>query len=75
MENAIASVRRFNRFYTGLIGALDAGFLGTEVTLPEARLLFEIATREPATARAMQAAIGMDAGYVSRILARFEERG
>ena len=75
MENTIAAVRGFNRFYTGLVGALDANFLGTEVTLPEARLLFEIATREPATASTVQAAMKMDAGYVSRILARFEERG
>lgn len=79
MDDVIAPVRRFNRFYTGLIGALDDRFLGCEVTLPEARLLFEIATGEPAqepvTARAIQAALGMDAGYVSRIIARFEQRG
>ena len=70
-ENTIAALRRFNRFYTGLIGALDDRFLGCDVTLPEARLLYEIASQEPATASAIQAALGMDAGYVSRIVARF----
>lgn len=78
-EDVIATVRRFNRFYTGLVGALDDQFLGCDVTLPDARLLFEIATHDPAeepiTARAVQATLGMDAGYVSRILARFEQRG
>ena len=48
MEDAdVTAIRRFNRFYTQTIGALDARFLGTEASLPEARLLFEIATREP----------------------------
>ena len=78
-DDAIATVRRFNRFYTGLVGALDEQFLGCDVTLPDARLLFEIATHDPAqsplTASAVQATLGMDAGYVSRILARFEQRG
>ncbi|MEH3117733.1 MAG: helix-turn-helix domain-containing GNAT family N-acetyltransferase [Methylorubrum populi] len=79
MDTTITAVRSFNRFYTGLIGALDDQFLGFDVTLPEARLLFEIATSDPGsgpvTARAVQAGLGMDAGYVSRIVARFEERG
>jgi DNA-binding MarR family transcriptional regulator/N-acetylglutamate synthase-like GNAT family acetyltransferase len=75
MNDAIASIRSFNRFYTQLAGALDARFLGSEATLPEARLLFEIAVNEPGSANALQASLGMDAGYVSRILTRFEKRG
>ncbi|AXJ96601.1 MarR family transcriptional regulator [Sphingomonas sp. FARSPH] len=76
MEDAdVAAIRRFNRFYTRTIGALDARFLGTEATLPEARLLFEIATREPVTASVLQDTLGMDAGYLSRLVARFEKRG
>ncbi|MDZ7282865.1 helix-turn-helix domain-containing GNAT family N-acetyltransferase [Sphingomonas sanguinis] len=71
----VTAVRRFNRFYTQTIGALDARFLGTEASLPEARLLFEIATREPVTASLLQEALGMDAGYLSRLVARFEDRG
>ncbi len=76
MEDAdVTAIRRFNRFYTQTIGALDARFLGTEASLPEARLLFEIATREPVTASVLQDALGMDAGYLSRLVARFEKRG
>lgn len=71
----ITAIRRFNRFYMQTIGALDARFLGTEASLPEARLLFEIATREPVTASVLQEALGMDAGYLSRLVTRFETRG
>ncbi|WP_295562535.1 helix-turn-helix domain-containing protein [uncultured Sphingomonas sp.] len=75
MEDAdITAIRRFNRFYTQTIGALDARFLGTEATLPEARLLFEIATREPVIATVLQDALDMDAGYLSRLVARFATR-
>jgi len=75
MEDAIAAVRRFNRFYTRLVGALDTRFLGTDLTLPEARVLFEIAhDAEPMAAR-VKAALDMDAGFLSRVLARFERRG
>lgn len=76
MEDAdVIAVRRFNRFYTQTIGALDARFLGTDASLPEARLLFEIATREPVTASMLQDVLGMDAGYLSRMIARFQARG
>jgi DNA-binding MarR family transcriptional regulator/N-acetylglutamate synthase-like GNAT family acetyltransferase len=76
MEQAIAAVRTFNRFYTRRVGALNARFLGTELTLPEARLLFEIAhAPEPPLASELQRTLGMDAGYVSRVMARFEARG
>jgi DNA-binding MarR family transcriptional regulator/GNAT superfamily N-acetyltransferase len=75
MEPTITAVRRFNRFYTQHIGALDAHFLGTDTTLAEARLLFEIAQADAPVAADLQSALGMDAGYVSRVLARFERRG
>jgi len=75
MEEAIAAVRTFNRFYTRRVGALDEAFLGTELTLPEARLLFEIARGERPVAVDIQRSLGMDAGYASRVLARFEARG
>ena len=75
MEQAITAIRRFNRFYTQAVGALDARFLDSAVTLPEARLLFEIGGSAPVAARALQAGLDMDGGYVSRILARFEGRG
>lgn len=76
MEDAdVTAVRRFNRFYTQTVGALDARFLDTDASLPEARLLFEIATREPVTASMLQDVLGMDAGYLSRMIARFQARG
>ncbi len=75
MDEVIQSVRAFNRFYTRFVGALDAGFLGTEATLPEARLLFEIGQRATVIAADLQDALGMDAGYLSRLLARLVERG
>ncbi|HWI87478.1 MAG TPA: bifunctional helix-turn-helix transcriptional regulator/GNAT family N-acetyltransferase [Sphingomonas sp.] len=75
MEDAIATVRGFNRFYTRFVGALNARFLGSDLSLAETRLLFEIAHRAPLLATELQSSLGMDAGFVSRVLARFEARG
>ena len=75
MEDAIAAVRLFNRFYTRRVGALNQRFLGTELSLPEARLLFEIEHAEAPVASELNKLLGMDAGYTSRVLARFEARG
>lgn len=76
MEDAIVAVRTFNRFYTRRVGALNARFLGTELSLPEARMMFEIVhASAPPLASGLQRALGMDAGYVSRVLGRFEARG
>lgn len=68
-------LRRFNRFFTLFVGALDPRFLGTDLTLAEARLLYEIAQSEAPLARALGDALAMDAGFVSRVLRRFETRG
>jgi DNA-binding MarR family transcriptional regulator/predicted N-acetyltransferase YhbS len=68
-------VRRFNRFYTRAIGVLDRGHLGTAMTLAESRVLYEIASRDGTTARAVIAATGLDGGYLSRIVQRFERAG
>jgi DNA-binding MarR family transcriptional regulator/GNAT superfamily N-acetyltransferase len=75
MNTAVASVRSFNRFFTQFVGALDPNFLGTDLTLAEARILFEIAHRDMPLASDLQAALGMDAGFVSRVLRRFEDKG
>jgi DNA-binding MarR family transcriptional regulator/GNAT superfamily N-acetyltransferase len=75
MEDAITAVREFNRFYTRLIGVLDDRFLGADLTLPEARLLFEIVQSDRPVAAELQASLGMDAGFMSRLLRRFETRG
>ena len=68
MDEAVAALRAFTRFYTRSVGALGAHYLGSDLTLTEARLLYEIANGEAPLAAALQAELGLDAGYVSRIL-------
>jgi DNA-binding MarR family transcriptional regulator/GNAT superfamily N-acetyltransferase len=75
MDSAIDSLRAFNRFFTQFVGALQPRFLGTDMTLGEARLLFEIAHADAPLASDLQAALDMDAAHVSRVVRRFEARG
>lgn len=75
LEQAVGALRRFNRFHTRFSGVLDASFMGSGLSLLEARVLFEIATRAPIVASAIQAELGLDRGYLSRIVGRFERRG
>ena len=72
---AIVALRAFNRFTTRFAGALDAHYLDSELSLTEARILYEIARREAPLASELQAELGLDAGYVSRILRRFQAKG
>jgi DNA-binding MarR family transcriptional regulator/GNAT superfamily N-acetyltransferase len=73
--SAVAQVRAFNRFYTRVIGALEAGILGTPYSLTEARILFELAEREEVGVSELRQVLGIDAGYLSRILGRFASDG
>jgi len=75
MDQAIAAVRAFTRFYTRFVGALDAHYMQSDLSLAEARLLYEIANREAPLALDLQSELGFDAGYVSRILRRFQAEG
>ncbi|TQS30907.1 helix-turn-helix domain-containing GNAT family N-acetyltransferase [Microbispora sp. KK1-11] len=71
----VSEVRAFNRFYTSVIGVLGAGMHDTSYSLTEARVLFELGTTEAADAADIRAMLGLDPGYLSRILARFESDG
>lgn len=68
----VESVREFNRFYTQHIGVLDEKLLDSDYSLSEARLLFEIAHNDQMTAADAADRVGLDRGYVSRMLRRFE---
>src|SRR5438093_7183056 len=74
-EDRVAAIRRFSRFYTRRIGVLHEGLLGSPLSLTEGRAIWELAQRERATASELAAELGLDAGYLSRILAGFEGRG
>jgi len=75
MQSAVAEVRDFNRFYTGVIGLLQEGLLHTPYSLTEARLIFELAQSDTAEVAVLRRSLDIDAGYLSRLLARFEADG
>ncbi len=69
----VDAIRRFNRFYTRRIGVLEEGLLASPFTLAQARVLFELGTRKRVTAGELAEHLGLDPGYLSRILQGFAD--
>jgi DNA-binding MarR family transcriptional regulator/GNAT superfamily N-acetyltransferase len=74
-EARVDEVRRFNRFFTRRIGVLGEGLLHSPYTLTEARVLFEVAREEGLVASDLVRDLGLDPGYLSRIIGGLDRRG
>jgi DNA-binding MarR family transcriptional regulator len=75
MSKTVERIRRFNRFYTNIIGVLDKHILESPFSLSEARVLYELNTMDECTARDIMQRISIDEGYLSRIIEKFIEQG
>jgi DNA-binding MarR family transcriptional regulator/GNAT superfamily N-acetyltransferase len=73
--DAVAAVRAFTRFYTRQLGVLDQHLLQSPFSLSEARVLYELAQRAETSAKEIGGLLGLDAGYLSRIVQNFDDMG
>jgi len=74
VDSRVAKVRRFNRFYTRQIGALNRGFLDSEFSLTDVRVLYELRHHDGLTASVLGQDLALDAAYLSRILRELERK-
>src|SRR6201994_3660984 len=74
-DTQIEAVRAFNRFYTRKLGVLDQQLLKNPYSLSEARVLYELAHREDLAAKEIGIELGLDPGYLSRIIQSFDDNG
>src|SRR5437762_11316503 len=75
LSQRAAAVRQFNRFYTRQVGLLAGQYLDSPFSLTEARVVYELAQHDTTTAARLGRELGLDAGYLSRILRSFQRRG
>src|ERR1700738_1437417 len=74
-DDQVAAIRAFNRFYTRKLGVLDQQLLKSPFSLSEARVLYELATREDLAAKEIGIELGLDPGYLSRIIQNSDDSG
>ncbi len=74
-DDQVSAVRAFNRFYTRKLGVLDQQLLKSPFSLSEARVLYELAHREELAAKEIGIELGLDPGYLSRIVQKFDDDG
>src|SRR6476469_9965080 len=74
-DGRIAAVRAFNRFYTRKLGVLDQHLGRSPFSLSEARVIYELAHRDDLTAKEIGSELGLDPGYLSRIVQTFDDKG
>jgi DNA-binding MarR family transcriptional regulator len=74
LSRDVEQFRRFNRTYTKFVGSLNETLLESDFSLPEARVLYEVATQPGCRASEIAQTLGMDAGYLSRVLRKFEHK-
>src|SRR5688572_24466562 len=73
-KEEVQKIRAFNRFYTKVLGLLDKHLLDSSFALAELRVLFEIYHHKQITSRELTELLGMDKGYLSRMLLNFEKK-
>jgi len=75
LHRRVAEVRAFNRFYTALLGLLEADHLHLPYTLTEARVIFELGQADRVDLRQVRHQLGLDAGYLTRLVGKFDRDG